>query len=190
MKFSANDIGEFSVLGITYNQPLHFEKIISAAKNLMPELWSPTAEVVDTSVYRCVSAGYLILKKDNKSISNFVQITELGKKRLHSLVLRDPGEGMSSKLLAWEFLQFCFLDFIDFDTARTVLLRTRSRLQQRLSNFRQRSELCPHTGRFTNLWLSIETDRLENSLKSLNLICKEIDDELQLAKYRSEHLYE
>mgnify|MGYP004257317405 CR=1 FL=1 len=111
------------------------------------------------------------------------QITELGKKRLHNLVLKDPGEGSSSKLLAWEFLQFCFLDFIDCDTARTVLFRTRSRLQQRLSNFRQRSELCPHTGRFTNLWLSIETDRLETSLKSLNLICEEIDDELQLAKY-------
>ena len=182
MIFSANDIGEFSVLGICYNHPLHFEKIISAAKNLMPELWSPTAEVVDTSVYRCVSAGYLTLKK-NQSLSDFVQITELGKKRLHNLVLKDPGECSSSKLLAWEFLQFCFLDFIDCDTARTVLFRTRSRLQQRLSNFRQRSELCPHTGRFTNLWLSIETDRLETSLKSLNLICEEIDDELQLAKY-------
>ena len=83
-----------------------------------------------------------------------------------------------------------FLDFIDCDAARTVLFRARSRLQQRLSNFRQRSEKCPHTGRFTNLWLTIETDRLENSLKSLNLICQEIDDELQLTKYGSNHLYD
>jgi hypothetical protein len=182
MFFSANDIGEFSVLGICYKHPLHFEKVITAAKNLMPELWSPTAEVVDTSVYRCVSAGYLTLNK-NEAFSDFVQITAQGKKRLHSLVLRDPGEELTSKLFAWEFLQFCFLDFIDCDTARTVLFRTRSRLQQRLSNFRQRSELCPHTGRFTNLWLSIETNRLETSLNSLNIICEEIDDELQIAKY-------
>ena len=182
MFLSANDIGEFSVLGICYKHPLHFDKIIAAAKNLMPELWSPTAEVVDTSVYRCVSAGCLTLNK-NEALSDFVQITALGKERLHSLVLRDPGEELTSKLLAWEFLQFCFLDFIDCDTARTVLFRTRSRLQQRLSNFRQRSKLCPHTGRFTNLWLSIETNRLETSLNSLNIICEEIDDELQLAKY-------
>ena len=181
---SANDIGEFSVLGICYNNPLHFEKIIIAAKNLMPELWSPTAEVVDTSVYRCVSAGYLTLNK-KQAISESVQITALGKQRLNSLVLRDPGEALSSKLFAWEFLQFCFLDFIDCDTARTVLFRTRTRLQQRLSNFRQRSELCPHTGRFTNLWFSIETNRLESSLNTLNLICEEIDDELRLAKYRA-----
>ena len=184
MLFSANDIGEFSVLGICYNNPLHFEKIVIAAKNLMPELWSPTAEVVDTSVYRCVSAGYLTLNK-NQAVSESVQITALGKQRLHSLVLRDPGEELSSKLFAWEFLQFCFLDFIDCDTARTVLFRTRTRLQQRLSDFRQRSELCPHMGRFTNLWFSIETNRLETSLDTLNLICKEIDDELQLAKFNA-----
>ena len=108
MFLSANDIGEFSVLGICYKHPLHFEKIIVAAKNLMPELWSPTAEVVDTSVYRCVSAGYLTLNK-NEALSDFVQITAQGKERLHSLVLRDPGEELTSKLLAWEFLQFCFL---------------------------------------------------------------------------------
>ncbi len=190
MIYTANDIGEFSVLGICYNNPLHFEQIVSAAKNLMPEQWSPTAEVVDASIDRCVDVGYLSLKENNQSFSKFVQITEFGKKRLRSLVLKDPGEEISSRLPAWEFLQFCFLDFIDCDAARTVLFRARSRLQQRLSNFRQRSEKCPHTGRFTNLWLTIETDRLENSLKSLNLICQEIDDELQLTKYGSNHLYD
>ena len=182
MLLSANDIGEFSILGICYSKPLHFDKIITVAKNLMPEFWSPTADVVDTCVYRCVNAGYLKLNKTN-ALSDFVQITALGKKRLHNLVLRNPSDECSSKLYAWEFLQFCFLDFIDYDTAKTVLFNLRSRLQERLSNFRQRSELCPHTGRYTNLWLSIETSRLETSLNSINLICEEIDDELQLAKY-------
>ena len=181
MLLSANDIGEFSVLGICYSHPLHFEKIITVAKNLMPELWSPTADVVDTSVYRCVSAGYLKLNKI-QTFSQSVQITALGKDRLHNLVLRDPGDESGSKLHAWEFLQFCFLDFIDCDTAKTVLFSLRSRLQERLSNFRQRSESCPHTGRYIKLWLSIETNRLETSLNTLNLICKEIDDELQIAK--------
>lgn len=182
MLLSANDIGEFSILGICYSKPLQFNKIITVAKNLMPEFWSPTADVVHTFVYRCISAGYLKLNQ-TQAHSEFVQITAFGKERLHNLVLKDPGDESSSKLYAWEFLQFCFLDFIDCDTAKNVLFGLRSRLQERLSNFRQRSELCPHTGRYTNLCLSIETSRLETSLNRINLICEEIDDEHQLAKY-------
>ena len=166
MHLSENNIIELAILGVCYNQQLSSRKIITVIKNLIPEMWVPTGEVVMSSIERFIGTGYLKIS-DIDAVSTapyMIQASNVGKLRLEKLLLSDPGEVQSPTVFALEIMQMCLLDLVNDTIAESVLARIRGRLQIRLSDFRQRSKKCLHAGQYTNLWFLLETRRLETSV--------------------------
>ena len=160
---------ELAVLGVCHNQPLLLRKIVTVTKNIMPEIWNPTAEVIMSSIERCVSTGHLRINDAATISSPMIKISKAGKQQLKTLLLKDPGNSKSQSGVASEIMLMCLLDLVNADVAESVLVRIRERLQNQLSDFRQRSKKCLHVGQYTNLWFSIETRRLETSVHLLDL---------------------
>jgi hypothetical protein len=175
MQFPENTIIELATLGVCINQPLSSHKVIAIIKNLMPELWSPTAEVVMSTIEQCMSSGHLEFDDVTSISPTMMRATCAGKRQLETLLLINPGEGSSQTTSALEIMQMCFLDLVNANIAENVLVRTRKRLKTRLSNFRKRSKQCLHVGQYTNLWFLLETRRLESSVHILDLAYDKIN---------------
>jgi hypothetical protein len=169
MQFSENIIIELATLGVCHNQSLSSRKIISIIKNLIPELWSPTAEVVMSTIERCLDTDHLTIDDVTAISPAMMRTTSTGKQRLEDLLLSDPGEGLSPTIFALETMQICLLDLVSANIAESVLARIRERLQSKLSDFHHRSKQCLHVGQYTNLWFLLETRRLESSVHILDL---------------------
>ena len=162
-------IVELAVLGVCHNQPLLLRKIITITKNIMPEIWDPTAEVIMSSIERCISNGHLRINDSITISSPMIKISKAGKQQLKKLLLNDSVNSKSPTGVALEVMQMCLLDLVNADVAESVLVRIRERLQNQLFDFRQRSKKCLHVGQYTNLWFSIEMRRLETSVHLLDL---------------------
>ena len=169
MRLPETVIIDLAVLGVCHNQPLIMRKIITVTKNIMPEIWSPTSEVVMSAIERCLSTGYLVIDEATALSSPMIKITKAGKQQLKNLILDAPGEVQSPSGVALETMQMCLLDLVNADIAESVLVRIRERLEIQLSGFRQRTKKCPHVGQYTNLWFLIETRRLESSVHLLDI---------------------
>ena len=175
MQFPKNNIIELATLGVCINQPLSSRKVIAIIKNLMPELWNPTAEVVMSTIEQCLSSGHLEIDDVTSISPAMMRATCTGKKQLETLLLINPGEGSSQTVSALEIMQMCFLDLVNDNIAKIVLVRIRKRLKTRLLDFHKRSEQCLHVGQYTNLWYLLETRRLESSVHTLDLAYDKIN---------------
>lgn len=171
-----NLIIELAILGVCHNQPLPSHKIITITKNIMPELWYPTAEVVISAIERSITTGHLKMDVTEKSLP-MIKATKIGKQQLRNLLLSDSDDSTSPSGFALEIMQMCLLDLVSADVAASVLIRIRERFQNRLSGFRQRSQKCLHIGQYTNLWFLIETHRLVSSVHILDLAYGKINCE-------------
>ena len=165
-----NTLLELAVLGIVAQGPVPRDAIARTAKSLMPELWSPTLEVIEAAVGRGVRAGHLTRPAHEHQR---IGLTSAGAVRLRGLLLRDPGGLDTPTTLAVEAMQFCCLDHVDQATARRVLDRLVDRLTRRLDDYERRLRRCPHDGRFTRLWMGIEQRRLRGMVRVLADIATE-----------------
>jgi hypothetical protein len=168
MRLPETVIVELAVLGVCHNQSLFLRKIITITKNIMPEIWNPTADVVMSAIERCIKTGHLTMDDPTAIPSPMIKITKAGKQQLKNLLLNDTGYIKSTSGVALETMQMCLLDLVNSDIAESVLVRIRERLKNQLSDFRQRSKKCLHVGQYTNLWFLIETRRLETSVQLLD----------------------
>ncbi len=175
MQLPETNIIELATLGVCHNQPLPSRKIISIIKNLIPELWDPTAEVVMSTIERCIGTGHLTIEYVTAISPAMMRASSTGKQRLEDLLLSDPGIGLSPSVFALETMQMCLLDLVSANIAESVLSRIRERSQNRLSNFRHRSKQCLHVGQYTNLWFLLEMRRLETSVHILDLAYDKIN---------------
>ena len=166
---------ELATLGVCHNQPLSSRNVITIVKEIIPELWNPTAEVVMSTIERCLNTGHLIIDDITSFSPAMLRATSRGKQRLEALLLSDPGEGLSPTVIALETMQMCLLDLVSANIAESVLTRIRERLQNRLSDFRHRSKQCPHVGQYKNLCFLLEMHRLESSIHILDLAYDKIN---------------
>ena len=171
-------IADLAVLGTVQRNSIQPDHIRSAIKGMFPDQWLPTTGVVDADVERAVLAGHLLIYYPG-SQETMIGTTDAGRAQFRSLLLTDPGDALSPSVRALEAMQFCFLDLTDASTTRKVLNRIRRRTKQRLTALRQRTLKCPHAGRYTSLWISMETRRLETSAQLINLICSDVEYEVQ-----------
>ena len=180
MSASGTTIADLAVLGTVQRNSIQPDHIRSAIKGMFPDQWLPTAGVVDAAVERAISAGHLSIR-DPESVETTIGTTDAGRAQFRALLLADPGDAFSPAVRALEAMQFCFLDLADASTARKVLNRIRRQTRQRLAALRQRSQQCPHAGRFASLWISMETRRLETSAQLINLVCYDVEHETRNA---------
>ena len=178
MSASGTTIADLAVLGVVQRTSVQPDRIRSAVKGLFPDQWQPTAGVVDAAVERAVSAGHLSICHPG-SQETTIGTTDAGRAQFRALLLTDPGDALSPAVRTLEAMQFCFLDLADANTTRKVLNRIRRRTKQRLTALRQRTQKCPHAGRYASLWISMETRRLETSAQLINLVCSDVEHEVQ-----------
>ena len=178
MSASGTTIADLAVLGVVQRTSVQPDRIRSAVKGLFPDQWLPTAGVVDAAVERAVSAGHLSICHPG-SQETTISTTDAGRAQFQALLLTDPGDALSPAVRTLEAMQFCFLDLTDASTTRKVLNRIRRRTKQRLTALRQRTQKCPHAGRYASLWISMETRRLETSAQLINLVCSDVEHEVQ-----------
>mgnify|MGYP001391300209 FL=1 len=178
MNISGTTIADLAVLGVVQRSSVQPDHIRSAVKGMFPDEWLPTAGVVDAAVERAVSAGHLTIRQSG-SLETTIGTTDAGRAQFRALLLTDPGDALSPAVRALEAMQFCFLDLADTRTARKVLNRIRRRTKQRLAALRRRTQQCPHAGRYASLWISMETRRLETSAQLINLVCSDVEHEVQ-----------
>ena len=168
MSVSGTTIADLAVLGVVQRNSVQADHIRAAVKGMFPDQWLPTAGVVNAAVERAVSAGHLSIRQ-LESLGTTIETTDAGRAQFQALLLTDPGEAM----------QFCFLDLADAGTAKKVLNRIRRRTKQRLTALRRRTQKCPHAGRYASLWISMETRRLETSAQLINLVCSDVEHDVQ-----------
>ncbi len=178
MSASGTIISDLAVLGTVQRTSIRPDHIRSAIKGMFPDQWLPTAGVIDAAVERAVSAGHLSIRNP-KSLETTIGTTDAGRAQFRTLLLTDPGDVLSPAVRALEAMQFCFLDLADAGTARKVLSRIRRQMKRRLTALRQRTQQCPHAGRYANLWISMETRRLETSAQLINLVCSDVEHEVR-----------
>ena len=178
MSVSGTTIADLAVLGVVQRNSVQADHIRAAVKGMFPDQWLPTAGVVNAAVERAVSAGHLSIRQ-LESLGTTIETTDLGRAQFQALLLTDPGDALSPALRALEAMQFCFLDLADAGTAKKVLNRIRRRTKQRLTALRRRTQKCPHAGRYASLWISMETRRLETSAQLINLVCSDVEHEVQ-----------
>ena len=175
---SGTTIADLAVLGVVQRSSVQPKHICSAVKGMFPDRWLPTAGVVDAAVERAVLAGHLAVYHPRLQDTK-ISTTAAGCRSFQALLLTDPGDTLSPAVQALEAMQFCFLDLADASTAKKVLVRIRRRTKQRLKALRQRAQQCPHAGRYASLWISMETRRLETSAQLINLVCSDVEHEVQ-----------
>ena len=157
-------IVDLAVLGVVHTRDTAPTQISKIAKSLVPDLWYPTTDVIKVAIQRCLDRTNFI-----DGPLEIISITDAGRRYLRELLLHNPGDQISPETLALEALQFCFLDTVDSEIAQHVLQRLHRRTRRRLEEFENRCRQCPHSGRFTNIWMDMETHRLETTARMLAL---------------------
>ena len=159
-------IVHLAVLGVVHTRDTGPTQISKIAKSLVPDLWCPTTDVIMVAIQRCLDRAHFI-----EGPLEIVSITDAGRRYLRELLLHNPGDPISPETLALEALQFCFLDTADSEIAQRVLERLHRRTRRRLEEFENRCRQCAHSGRFTTIWMGMETRRLETAARMLALAC-------------------
>jgi len=165
-------IADLAVLGIASGGPIGANRIAAVAKALVPEHWQPTVSVITAGIERNLSAGLLRNRKDYLSDEQFT-VTAEGNAKFRALLLCSPEALAPSAIPAAEAIQFCFLDYTDASTAKTVLLRFQENLRCRLTSCEQRSAKCRQRGRYKNFWLEMEQHRLKSMASFLATVSDE-----------------
>lgn len=153
-------IADLAVLGIASEGPIEPGQIATVAKALVPELWQPTGNVIDTAIERNLYAD-LLRRTGNHPSDEHLTVTTKGTEKIRALLLHPPETLAPSAVLAAEAAQFCFLNATDTATAAKVLTRFQGKLRDRLAAFERRSAQCPYGGRYSNYWIGMEQLRLE-----------------------------
>ncbi|MEZ7864064.1 MAG: hypothetical protein ACKVG1_01835 [Rhodospirillales bacterium] len=178
------NITDLAILGIIQQGPIPLEKLIKVTKAMVPDLWYPTADVIESSIRRNQADGFLYIHHQNPA-HNFLNLTFEGAARLRLLMLYDPGQQSSSNSRATEALQFCLLDGSDPATTEHVLSRLRKRLHERKADFEMRCVYCPNSNKYTRLWMDVEQQNLENMSQMLIKISSKIPSSYGTSKVSS-----
>jgi len=167
----SNEITDLTILGIARQGPVNPPRLVSSAKMLAPEFWQPTDDVIVMAIRRNLNLGHLRSLTAKKETNNLI-LSECGRSRLAELLLDDKSYENWPTTTTLEVLQFCFLDSADTETTKTVLARMKARLVKRLANFEMCSYVYFGESRFSNPWVALERQRLENWAQKLSTISK------------------
>ena len=155
-----NDLSDLVVLALAAKRHTTIGQIVNVAKSLIPEFWSPTAEVIEAAVDRNLTAGYLASQLHDRSEAQ-IFLTHTGRQQFSNLLLLAPSMQFPGRVSAWTTVQLCCLDLADGKTVAVALERLLARISENIRAVRDRSEKCPHSGRFTRAWFELEQHRLE-----------------------------
>lgn len=155
-----NDLSDLVVLALAVKRHTTVRQIVSVAKSLIPEFWSPTAEVIESAIDRNLTAGCLAPELLGRSDVQ-ICLTPKGKQKFTELLLLAPSIQFPGRVSAWTTVQLCCLDLADGKTVAIALERLLARISDNIRAVRHRSEKCPHSGRFTRAWFEMEQHRLE-----------------------------
>jgi len=167
-----NVLPDLAVLGITASSPTPVNQVVKISKDLVPDLWNPTGEVIEQAIFRLLGDG-LVVASDHQGAPDHLYVTAGGRDRLRRLLCFDPGYMTSPATLAVEAVQFRFLDVADSDTTDQVLNRLRGRIERRRDELKRRCKAQPAQGRFANLWMTMEQLRLTEMARLMALIGRE-----------------
>ena len=155
-----NDLSDLVVLALAAKRHTTVRQIVSVAKSLIPEFWSPTAEVIEASIDRNLTAGYLAPELVDRSVTQ-ICLTDTGRQKFTELLILAPSMQFPGRVSAWTTLQLCCLDLADGETVAIALEHLLERISENIRAVQDRSKKCPHSGRFTRAWFEMEQHRLE-----------------------------
>lgn len=171
-KMTANKITDLTVLGAVQQGAFTADQITSIAKSLTPEFWQPTTSVIETAICLNLKLEYLRCEGPGTS-RECLSITPKGREHFLSLLQLHSSLNTSPMNLAYEAIQFRFLDSADQDTAELVLAGLAARYNIRADNHESQRCNIPHHGRFSNIWMGLEQLRLRRMAQ----LCSSISSE-------------
>ena len=172
---SGNTIADLVVLGIIYRSSVAQERLPGIARSIVPDLWSPTSDVIGGAVLRNLESGFLIL---SSSLPSTLALTETGGQQFQKLMAFEANKNEDRLSYALEAIQFCFLDGAPRSTAKTVLEHQHARISARLIELQERCQRCPYDGHYTRLWMGMERRRLEVKAEFIAIACRECSNDL------------
>ncbi len=147
----SSDITLLSVLGTVRDDRVPLTDIISAAKEIAPEEWQPTVELVENCVVSAMNKSLLRLSCPFEPEPPFeLEITESGRSALRCLLRRSVpclAGGFARTCVA---AKLCFLEFLDPDEQLT-------QMEQLACNYRK------HVSALRNQLASRSTDKSARS---------------------------
>ena len=158
-------ISDLAVLGIARRGGAPVDRVSKIAKSIVPDLWTPTVDVIDEAILRNRNVGFLAIIGSAEFTR--LQLTETGTQRFWSLITQKLEPHNNRGRCALEALQFFFLDGADHATVNTVLDRQYSRVREQLRELKKRCQCCAQKGRYSGLWMDMERQRLEATAEML-----------------------
>lgn len=163
-----NDIVTLSVLGVVHSAPVPVDRIVEAAKEIAPDDWQPTAEMV-LSVVRSAKERRWIDFDWGVPLSRepHLAITEIGRGVLRDLLTKPLPVAASGFARTCMAVKISFLDCLDPEARWSEIERLRDAHIERLSVLRSKAARSRDRRACWRLWRDHEIDRLQWELSWL-----------------------
>lgn len=163
-----SDVVLLTVLGAVHDAPRSLAEIIAAARDLAPDAWQPTADVIGDGVAGAINAGLLEAVPAATAASVIFRITDHGRTAFRDLLRRPApcqGEPLRRTCMA---TKLCYLDCLE-PLERSSQLEDLARpYQDGIEELRRRS--AEQSARLSppQRWLHHEIERCEWELAWLD----------------------
>jgi hypothetical protein len=163
---------DLSVLSVTARNNLELPQVLESIKNIMPDYWTPTNDVLCAAILQLTDLGYLKTKTQSPSMKILI-LTKSGWARLSTLSLYISENVLLERdrqLL--ETLKLYTLDLVTNEIASIALQKMIDRtfdLRKQLSARAKSQKLNEH---YACIWFEVENLTLENRFKMLSKIAQ------------------
>ena len=167
-----DDLIEPGVLSVTARNNLEFPKVLESVKNIMPDYWNPTNDVLCAAILQLIDLGYLNTKTQNPSLKILI-LTKSGWARLSTLSLYISENVLLERdrqLL--ETLQLYTLDLVTNEIASIALQKMIDRTFDLRKQLSARAKSQKLNENYACIWFEVENLTLENRFKMLSKIAK------------------
>lgn len=172
----SKDLALVIVLGVVHEGSASLCEIITAAKELAPQHWQPTVDVVSSGIVSALNAGWLRPSSSlDRDDAQHWEITESGRGALRDLLRRSVprhGDRVSRTCVA---AKLSFLECLD-PAERSLEVEELARLHREgLEALQRLCEECPARRPSSRRWLHHEIERFEWELAWLDRLRSDME---------------
>lgn len=164
----ARDVVLLSVLGAVGDRGAALSEVVPAAKEIAPEDWQPTADVIAGCVVDAIDTGWIRATSGSEpGAVTRLEITPSGRKALRDLLCKPTPEHWGGLIRSFIAAKLCFLELLD-PTERSVQVEALAGLyRDGLAALRCRAGAPPLSPSRPHRWLDHEIERFEWELSWL-----------------------
>ena len=167
-----DDLIELGLLSVTARNNIQLPHLLASIKNIMPDYWTPTNDVLCAAIIRLIDLGYLKTKTPHQSQKPLI-ITKSGREHLSTLFLYLSGKtlvGRDRQLL--ETLQLYTIDLVVHEIASIALQKMVDRTLDLRKQLRVLAKSQKLNGNHPVIWFEVENRALENRFEILSKIAQ------------------